>query len=612
MSIACHFKCRAKKCHESESSVAQLPVSVTPAAMTDEPPVIDKHDPANYIGRILSEDDILQLLSSSWEPSATYKFPVTSGRRFNPGWLSEKPWLRYSMKMDSVFCISCVCFSATSESPFVSSGFKKWKRVLGKDSQIDRHTQTESHKAAEEKVALFLHTRRPGVNVHARMAKQIAEHQVRTYRGILSIIDIVLALGQRNIPFRGSWDKMEKSEDGNFSFFVSWKSKFDKDLKEHIEHAPDNAKYTSPTIQNEIIKLCEGLIREKIVSSVPKYWSVMADETQDCSTTEQLSICIRYVNSLGEVCEDFVGFAKLTKMDAKSIANSLLSQVEAWGLDKDNLVAQAYDGASVMSSNRNGVQARVREQHPNATYVHCRSHVLNLAVSSGCNNVPSIKNLFDSLEKLTWFLNGSAKRTEIMLEVASSQKDNQNLLDLLIDTDPTGELSVSAKNIAEGGRKKVVPKFCSTRWTARVTTLSAVLAKYEDIVKALDKIRDCSTGDARNDASSYIRLMEDFQFIVALNVSHFVLSFLGSVTTALQSADCNLADAYDDVALAKECIRDSRNEDCWKKVWNRIDQVSSAVGIASCKPRTARLQCHRANAGAADQSCSDYFRINVP
>ncbi len=37
----------------------------------------------------------------------------------------------------------------------------------------------------------------------------------------------------------------------------------------------------------------------------------------------------------------------------------------------------------------------------------------------------------------------------------------------------------------------------------------------------------------------------------------------------------------------------------------------SAVGTTIDKPRTARLHCHRANAGAVDQSCSDYYRINV-
>lgn len=86
----------------------------------------------------------------------------------------------------------------------------------------------------------------------------------------------------------------------------------------------------------------------------------MADETQDCSTTEQMSICVRYVSTLDEVCEDFIGFVKLEKMDAHDIADTLLSTVEGWGLDMFSLVAQGYDGASVMSSGKNGVQAKVK------------------------------------------------------------------------------------------------------------------------------------------------------------------------------------------------------------------------------------------------------------
>ena len=59
-----------------------------------------------------------------------------------------------------------------------------------------------------------------------------------------------------------------------------------------MEHAPGNAKYTSRQIQNEIVLMCEEAIREKILKSIAKYWSIMADETQDCSTTEQVSLCI--------------------------------------------------------------------------------------------------------------------------------------------------------------------------------------------------------------------------------------------------------------------------------------------------------------------------------
>ena len=127
------------------------------------------------------------------------------------------------------------------------------------------------------------------------------------------------------------------------------------------------------------------------------------------------------------------------------------------------------------------------------------------------------------------------------------------MLDLLTE----GDEGDSAHAIREGSRRKIVPAFCPTRWTARVSTLSTLLAKYVTVLKTLEKIRDMSVGDSRSDSASYIRLLEDSQFIVALVTVQFVLSFLRCVTLALQSTECNLVDAYADVALARECIRDS-------------------------------------------------------
>ena len=154
------------------------------------------------------------------------------------------------------------------------------------------------------------------------------------------------------MPLRGDWDKCRKAEDGNFAFFVTWKSKFDKELNDHVHNAPENAKYTSPSIQNEIISLCEKSIRGKILSSIPQYWSILADETQDISTCEQVSLCIRFVSHNLDVCEEFVGFVKISKMDATSIAGAIVSTLQKWGLDMSCLVGQGYDGASVMSSSK--------------------------------------------------------------------------------------------------------------------------------------------------------------------------------------------------------------------------------------------------------------------
>ena len=55
--------------------------------------------------------------------------------------------------------------------------------------------------------------------------------------------------------------------------------------------------YTSWNTQNEIINTVGDIISEKIVEEVKeaKYFSVLVDETTDCSTKEQMSLSVRYV-----------------------------------------------------------------------------------------------------------------------------------------------------------------------------------------------------------------------------------------------------------------------------------------------------------------------------
>ena len=79
------------------------------------------------------------------------------------------------------------------------------------------------------------------------------------------------------------------------ALFVDWKAKYDSDLADHSRFDMKAAKYISHQIQNEKKSLCEIEIRHNIVSSVPQYWGILSDETQDCSACEQVSFCIRYV-----------------------------------------------------------------------------------------------------------------------------------------------------------------------------------------------------------------------------------------------------------------------------------------------------------------------------
>ena len=160
-------------------------------------------------------------------------------------------------------------------------------------------------------------------------------------------------------------------------------------------------------------------------------------------------------------------------MDAQTIADALHSTLKPWGANLAFLIDQGYDGASAMSSSKNRMQAKIAKVFPNATYVHCRSHVLNLAISSGCTSVPSICNLFYSGSCLDMVFNGySAKRKEIFLEIAScNNSKDQQLLDFSKIGDEDDEFDESMVAIESGSKRHHIPKLCATRWSARVSTL---------------------------------------------------------------------------------------------------------------------------------------------
>ena len=105
------------------------------------------------------------------------------------------------MKNDSLYYVSYICFGG-AVTPFVSIGFRNFKKALGrKYSYIEQHNHSDSHKVAEEKVAFFLHTRQPGTDIASLLSEQAAQQQSRTKNGILSIIDIILAMGAKMYPF---------------------------------------------------------------------------------------------------------------------------------------------------------------------------------------------------------------------------------------------------------------------------------------------------------------------------------------------------------------------------------------------------------------------------
>ena len=158
-------------------------------------------------------------------------------------------------------------------------------------------------------------------------------------------------------------------------------------FEEHLQNAPKSATYRSKTIQNELISVCEDMILSKLTAEIKtaKFFAVLADEAADISNKEQMSLVIRFVDENSAIRETFLSFLQCDDgLTGEAISKQIVNGVENLSIDMHLCRGQGYDGAGNMAGKCSGAAARIKQQYPNAPYVHCGSHVLNLCVASAC------------------------------------------------------------------------------------------------------------------------------------------------------------------------------------------------------------------------------------
>ena len=90
---------------------------------------------------------------------------------------------------------------------------------------------------------------------------------------------------------------------------------------------------------------------------------------------------------------------------AEAIARQVLEFLEDCACT-NKVIAQCYDGAAVMASGLNGVQAEIKEKLTQALFVHCYAHSLNLVMSrcaakiKDCNIFFSHLSLFHKVSQM--------------------------------------------------------------------------------------------------------------------------------------------------------------------------------------------------------------------
>ena len=100
---------------------------------------------------------------------------------------------------------------------------------------------------------------------------------------IMKLLRSVYFLAKNRLPLTTTFDDMIQLQIENG----------DEVLKQHVESGPLNAQYTSNYSVVTLLDAIDTWLDKKFVSSLASssYFSVLADECEDISTAEELSIC---------------------------------------------------------------------------------------------------------------------------------------------------------------------------------------------------------------------------------------------------------------------------------------------------------------------------------
>ncbi len=482
------------------------------------------------------------------------------------------PTIYYSRAADGLYCVECSIF----RTGFVGKPFDDWSNAA---KTIEKHYRSDEHTAACTKAHEFLTVFKKQKPTVLEQQQRMSDHDREVRRSaIKSIGRNLLLLGRQGLAIRGDTDARS-----NFNAILDLQQETDSNLKEHFSKAGAKEKCTSHRMQNDMIELLASQVFGKVITKVQlaKWYSLMVDESQDISTTEQVALILRYLQDTPsgvKVCEDFIKFACTDSITGEAITDLVMEKLHEWGLDLGYMVGQGYDGAGNMSGKFQGVQARITALHPDAVYVHCHNHRLNLALVDSVT-VPPVRNMYNILEEVLKFLTGSAKRQAIYFNRA-------------------------------GGKEKLV-RFCKTRWSHHSETVASFIRNYLPIIITLEILQSDDSKDVARDAMAYLKSVTSFEFIIALFTADELMAPMQPLSQALQNEQMDLVRASERAARIISMIQSQRSESesSFNDIWEKAVAFGAEHDIQPTKPRVVGRQVHKNNAPSTTPF--DHYRINV-
>lgn len=464
-------------------------------------------------------------------------------RKFLKSWYSGRPWLEYSVQADACFCYACRNFgirgTKEQDTSFITIGFSKWKIAMESNRGFRSHEQSKMHIDAMAQWSEFECRKKSGSTIELQLSRdQLARN--RYY--VKSVAEVIVFLAVNELALRGDHEQAQAEESrdslqnvgGLFLRLFDFALQKDEKLRSISHSMPKNAKYTSPDVQNEVIDVLREMVQDIIVEEYKKsdigQFCLKCDETRDANNVEDMSVVIRFVKD-GKPVEHLLSMVRLEAVDAKAITKAILDELQQRDIDCRAILSQCFDGASVMSGCRGGVQTLLQEEiGKKIPYVHCFNHQIHLVVVHCMQRETKAKKFFGMCEQLYIFFRRQFPA-----------------------------------NIYQG---KTLKRLLEQRWTGHFESSKVVCDNRDEILATLEAVSesDAVNADMNVEAAGLHAYISKAEFACVATMVVRILSILQPANAMMQGKACNMSAAMDLITSSIASVKELRNKETFTEI----------------------------------------------
>ncbi|KAL5127883.1 Zinc finger MYM-type protein 1 [Glycine soja] len=505
-----------------ENVIEQSPIDNTDNSV-EQPPRDDTDNGLwkNIDGKLMIEKDPIRHDNFQYPKDENNRYFYSScyQRTLSNGEKHDRRWLVYSKDLDKVYCFCCKLFGSTNVSQLANEGTKDWKNL---GSKLKSHETNRGHIINMTKWIELEKRLTTKQTIDKHIQEQINKEKEHWEKFILRIIAIVKYLSKNNLSFRGTNEKIYEKGNGNFLSLIEMLAEFDPIMQEHVRRIKSNETcnhFLSNTKQNELIEMIAFQVKKSIIEKVndAKYFSVILDCTPDVSHQEQMNLILRCVDTSKspiKIEEYFLEFLKVDDTSGKCLFNELVNVLNKYGLNIDDIRGQGYDNGSNMKGKNQGVQRRLLDINLRAFYTSCGCHNLNLVLCDMASSSPRAISFVRVLQRIYSLFASSTKLWKILQDNASK---------------------FSVKSLSQ------------TRWESRIENVKAIKFQAPKVRNALSELsKNCEDPKLKSEAMSLAtHELEDFEFLLGMNIWYDILFVVNSVSKILQSKYMHIDVAID-------------------------------------------------------------------